>query len=100
MSDAEKGDAVLSLWANFDKYETIKDVAEAIKAHPRSVEGWVSQSRRVSPKVKEYSISRTLQDEHVQKLLKYAHPVQEKLAKVIIDRKISAAIWDVFNKLI
>lgn len=91
MTDAEKGDAVLSLWANYDKYETINDVVEAIKANPRTVEGWVSQSRRVSPKVKQYVILRTLRNHHVRMLLKYPHSVQEKLAKVIIDRNITAS---------
>lgn len=90
LSDAEKGDAVLSLWANYEKYKTIKDVASAINAHHRSVELWVSKSRKLSQKVKNYVATRTLTDEHARELMKYPHTIQDKLAEVIIRKKISS----------
>jgi len=91
LSDAEKGDAVLALWANYDKYETLKDVVQAINSSDSSVRHWIYQSKKISPKVKEWRISASLEDEHLEKLAKYPHSIQEKLAKVIIDHKISAA---------
>lgn len=90
LSDAEKGDAVLSLWANYDKYETIKDVALAINTPQGTVYDWTKQSRKLSEKIKEAVSSRLLMNEHARQLMKYPHSVQNKLADVIIKRGISS----------
>jgi len=92
LTDAEKGDGVLALWANYDKYETIKDVANAIHKPCQTVEGWVRQSRKLSPKVREYGVSHILENEHVHQLVKYPHSIQDRLAAVIIRKKISASV--------
>lgn len=90
LSDAEKGDAVLELWALDDKYETYKDVADSIVIPEGTVYHWVNQSRRLSPQLKEYTASYTLTNEHAKALLKYPHSVQDKLAKTIIKKGISS----------
>ncbi len=84
LTDAEKGDAVLNLWANYDKYETIKAVAEAIKANYGTVKNWVYQSSKLSPKVKGHVAMTSLTNEHAYSLAKYSHGVQNKLADMII----------------
>lgn len=100
LTDAEKGDAVLSLWANYDKYETIKDVAEAINVpYPTVIYNWCPSSRRLSPKIKELLHASTLTERHTQVLLKYPHSIQNRLADVIINRKISSAKVRDFLKL-
>ena len=52
LSDAEKGDAIYQLWA-FDKYETIKEVCEAIQIPYNTVaRKWLPKARRLSKKIK------------------------------------------------
>lgn len=88
LTNAEKGDAVLALWA-FDKYETIKDVANAINISYETVRNeWVSKSRKLSEKVKECVARHALTERAAQRLLKYPHSTQDKLAKAIIDYNI------------
>lgn len=89
LTDAEKGDAVYALWA-YDKYETIKDVAEAIDISQNTVYIWTRQSRKLSPKVRDAVNRRLLMNEHAKELVRYSHPVQNKLAEVMIRRKISS----------
>jgi ParB family chromosome partitioning protein len=91
LSDAEKGDAVLSLWANYDKYNTLKDVADAIHVPPTTVvDFWVAKARKLSPNVRDRVASASLTDEHARVLLKYPHFIQDKLAKAIIKHGISS----------
>jgi len=91
LSDAEKGDAVLALWVNYDKFETLKDVANAIEANYDTVlYHWVRSSKKISPKLRDASASKQLTNEHIHQLIKYPHSVQNKLAKIIINRGISS----------
>lgn len=90
MSDAEKGDAVLNLWANYDKYDTLKDVAKSINKPYGSVSNWIYAARNISSKIKSFMASGNLTNEHVYQLVKYSHGVQNKLADVIIRKKISS----------
>lgn len=90
LTDAEKGDAVLTLWANYEKYETLRDVAEAIKVSYKTVRFvWVAKSEKLSQKVKMFVHNGSLTDEQSRLLLKYSHSTQEKLAKAMIDNKIT-----------
>lgn len=90
LSDAEKGDAVLSLWANYDKYETIKDVAEAINAPYTTVDNvWVAASKKLSPKLRTTLGCDSFSDTHARYVLKYPHSVQERLADISIKRKLT-----------
>lgn len=90
LSDAEKGDAVLALWANYDKYETLKDVAKALEIPYQTVKNWCNQSNNLSDKVKGTVASTLLTNEHAAQLVKYPHSVQNKLADTIIKRGISS----------
>ena len=83
MSDAEKGDAVLSLWANFDKYETIKDVSEEIKVPYNTVQKWLSQARHLSDKIKNMVSTGHIPTWTAKTLTKYPVITQDKLADVI-----------------
>ena len=90
LTDAEKGDAVLQLWA-FDKYETIKDVAKAINIPYGTIKThWIPKSRKLSPKVRGKVAVTSLTNEHAYQLMKYPHSTQDKLADVIIRKKISS----------
>ena len=89
LSDAEKGDAVLSLWANYEKYETLKDVAEAINVSHRTVETWTLKAKKLSEVVRNYVSARTLTDEHARVILKYPHSIQERLAEISIKNKLT-----------
>jgi len=99
LSDAEKGDAVLALWANYDKYETIKDVAEAIKLPYGAVKDWTLQSKQISGNIRKLREHMLLNDYHLRKLAKYPHTTQEKLAQVIIKKKIPTTNVLDFTKL-
>jgi len=91
LSDAEKGDAVLGLWAEYDEYETLKDVAEAINTPYSTVKDrWVAKSKKLSEKLKGIVADASLTNEHAQYLMRYSHSVQDKLADVIIRKGISS----------
>ena len=88
LTSAEKGDAVLALWA-LGKYKTFKEVAEVIKVPYETVKSnWLPKARKLSEFVKESVWTNTLGEQPAQLLLKYPHSVQDKLAKVIIDNDI------------
>lgn len=85
LTDAEKGEAVLGLWANYDKYKTIRDVADAINTPYKTVlDNWCRKARKLSDRVKEYLIYNALDRLTTIYLLKYSHAVQDKLAEVIV----------------
>jgi ParB/RepB/Spo0J family partition protein len=85
LTDAEKGDAVLSLWANYDRYKTIKDVADAINIPYKTVlDNWCRKARKLSDRVKEYLIYNAVDRLTTIYLLKHSHTVQDKLAEAIV----------------
>ena len=89
LTDAEKGDAVLNLWANYDKYKTIKDVAEAINTPYSTVKNlWVAHSRKLSPKLRGM-LGDTFTNTHGRYLLKYPHATQNDLADVSIKHNLT-----------
>jgi ParB family chromosome partitioning protein len=98
LTDAEKGDAVLSLWANYEKYETITGVAKAINVPFETVRVWTAKSRRLSDKVKKQVGFESLSDLHTKYLLKYPHSIQEKLASAIIKYKLTVRDFRQFYK--
>jgi len=76
----EKHVSVLALWANYDKYESLEDVAKAINVSPETVRThWIRAATKISPKLKECTASYKLTNEHIYQLLKYPHGVQDKL---------------------
>ena len=83
LSDADKGDAVLGLWANYEKYATLKDVADSIGANIKTVQGWTDKARKLSDEVKELLRAQTLTDYQARYLPKYPKYLQNKFAKVI-----------------
>jgi ParB family chromosome partitioning protein len=90
LSDAEKGDAVLSLWANYDKYEKIKDVAKAINVPYDTVIGiWVAKAHKLSPKLRNVVGDISFSEEHSRYVLRYSHSVQERLADISIKHKLT-----------
>ena len=91
MSDAEKGDAVLSLWANYDKYETIKEVAEAINVPYNTViTAWIPVSKKLSPNLKSVIAGdNSFSEEHGRELIKYPHTIQNEFANLILKKKIT-----------
>ena len=100
LTDADKGDAVYSLLANYEKYKTIKDVAGGINVPYNTVlRDWCPKARKLSEKVKQLISSNQLKDWHTQYLLKYSHSVQNKLAEAIIKHKISSTKMSEFVKL-
>ena len=88
LSDAEKGDAVLALWANYDKYETIKDIAQSINTGYSTALSWVRVANKLSEKVRNLEQSSALPEDAVRWLVKYPHSIQEKLANAIIQYNI------------
>ena len=90
LSDAEKGDAVLSLWANYDKYKTIQDVAKAIETNYSSVLYWTQKSQKLTNKVKTLIAEGKIDEGRTAKgLLRYSQDNQNKLAKVIASNQLS-----------
>lgn len=89
LSDAEKGDAVLSLWANYEKYETLKDVAEAISVNYGSMTHWIDFSKKLSDEAKSLVRAHNLSDYQVRYLPKYPKYVQNKLIQIIRERNLT-----------
>jgi len=83
LSDAEKGDAVLALWA-LGKYETIREIAKEIGFSEDLIANWVRKATKLSEKVRELSYTSTIPEDAALKLVKYPHSVQEKLANAIV----------------
>ena len=100
LSDAEKGDAVLSLWANYDKYETLEDVAKAINIPYGTIKVmWIPKARKLSPTIKALEIDFTLDKLTTFHLLKYTPSIQDKLGKKIADNSLSQRQATQFLKL-
>jgi ParB family chromosome partitioning protein len=102
LSDAEKGDAVLSLWANYDKYETLEDVAKAIGFACETIKRWVWASKQLSPKIRQMITpigKGGISNRAIRRLIKYSHGKQEELAQVIIAKKIPTTKVEEFTKL-
>ena len=100
LTDAEKGDAVLHLWSDYDKYENFNDVAKAIGFELPTVERWLWTSKYLSPKLRQLiSSNEELTNRKIRALVKYSHGKQEALAKVIISKKIPTTKVYEFTKL-
>jgi hypothetical protein len=67
-----------------------KDVADAINANFNGSINWICQSSKLSRKVKGHVAMTSLTNEHAYSLAKYPHSTQDKLADVIIRKKISS----------
>ena len=85
LTNAEKGDAVFTLWERFpDKYPTIKSVAEGINVPYGTVRNWCAKSAKLSEHVRELITRGQLTERASQYLLKYDHATQNKLANAIV----------------
>lgn len=90
LSDAEKGDAVLSLWANYDKYETIKSVAEAINIPYSHIEhDWIPKAKKLSPKVRIGIGTNSFSETHARCVVKYPHSIQERFAQTSVKHNLT-----------
>jgi ParB family chromosome partitioning protein len=85
LTNAEKGDAVYTLWERFpQKYPTIKSVADAISVPYGTVQKWCAKSRKLSEHIKELVARSLLTERAAHYLLKYDHDTQDKLAEAIV----------------
>lgn len=104
LSDAEKGDAIYQLWA-CGKYKTIKEACESIQIPYETVKAnWLPKARKLSQKVKELtsggeSALTSFSDFHARVVLKYSHSVQNKLADVSVERKLTSRQLQALAKL-
>jgi len=90
LTDAEKGDAVYALMENYpERYESVADVAREINTPSNTVLGWCRASEKLSPKVKRLIIADKLDDSKARYLLRYDHPTQDRLAEIIVERKLT-----------
>jgi len=91
LTDAEKGDAIYALLENYpDKYLSMASIAEKLTMPYNTILKWCRYSRKVSDFVKDAVGSARLGEDHVGYLMKYDHATQDKLAKVIIERKMTS----------
>jgi len=85
LTNAEKGDAVISLWENYpDKYPTFKSVSERLGVKYDTLAMWLRYSRKISPFLRESVSSSILGEDHARFLLKYNQTRQDKLARAIV----------------
>lgn len=90
LTESEKGDAVYALMEKYpERYPTMKDVAKSIQMPADTIYKWTRKSRKVSEHVKALTGLGKLLEDHVATLLKYAHPIQDKLADIIIKHKLN-----------
>lgn len=100
LSDADKGDGVYALMESHpEKYPTIKEVAKSLRTPPDTVYKWTTKSRKTSKHVKSLAVDGKLSEVHVTILLKYDHPIQDKLADLFIKHKFSSRNTREFIKL-
>lgn len=86
LTDAEKGDAVYTLWEAFpEKYPTIRSIADAVNASHGMVQVWCSKSRKLSGYVRKLVVEDKLSERAARSLLKYDNETQDKLAKAIVE---------------
>lgn len=91
LTNAEKGDAVYALLENYpEKYQTTKSVSDKINVPYDTVIKWCRYSRKVSDYVKNVVGADNLGEDQVGYLVKYNHPTQEKLAKMIVEHKLTS----------
>jgi ParB family chromosome partitioning protein len=85
LTDAEKGDAIYTLWQRFpEKYPSIDSIATVIGMSSTTVRNWCEKSQKLSDKVREYIARDELTERAAQELLKYDRETQVKLARAII----------------
>ena len=54
LSNAEKGDQVIKLWASYDEFGSIKSVSERIGIpYDTVIHHWIPQAKKLSQKLKE-----------------------------------------------
>lgn len=89
LTDKEKGDAVYALWAQIGG--TLQDIADKLNVKKRTMDSWCDKSRKLSPKVNRSILigKDKISETHALLLLKYPHNVQERLAKIVIERELS-----------
>jgi ParB family chromosome partitioning protein len=85
LTDAEKGDAIYTLWERFpEKYPSIDSIATVIGMSSTTVRNWCDKSQKLSDKVRDYIARHELTERAAQELLKYDRETQVKLARAII----------------
>jgi ParB/RepB/Spo0J family partition protein len=100
LTDAEKGDAVLSLLENYpDKYPTLKSIAEALNKSHNIIMFWTYKSRRLSAFVKESLAQSRLEEKKAQYLMKYDYSIQDKLAEKIMAHELTTSQTITYLKL-
>ena len=100
LTESEKGDAVLTLLEEYaEKYPTLTSIAKAIDKSPAYILMWVAKSRKLSDNVKKLIDTTALSDRQARHLLKYDHATQDKLARVIVRKKIATTLVPDFVKL-
>ena len=100
LTESEKGDAILTLLEKYpEKYPTLTSIAEAINKTPTYIRMWVAKSRKLSDNVKKFIDAMALSDRQARHLLKYDHATQDKLAKVIVRKKMPTTLVPDFVKL-
>lgn len=100
LTDAEKGDAVLTLWREYpDKYKTIRDVAKSIGTPYSTVmNNWMQKARRLSPTVRQLIARDELGEQQGLLLMKYDRDTQEKLVSIIWHQILSLEETEEFLK--
>jgi len=89
LTHAEKGDAVYGLWA-MDKYDTIKEVAEAINISYDLIKSqWLPKARKLSEVARKGVIEHTIDEMTAKRLVKYPLQTQDKLARIVSKKSLS-----------
>lgn len=101
LTDAEKGDAILSLCDNYpDEFPTFKAVADKLKLSYKSVKDvWVSKARKISPFLRQCLFEQALGENQIHHLMKYDHATQDLLASKIAAHKLKNTPTIKFLKL-
>lgn len=93
LTDAEKGDGFLALFLSEDcPYKIQKDLAEKLQLNYNTIGQWTRQAKRLSPKIKEEltMCAHGFSNFHAHWLLKYPHNIQDKLAKISIQKNLTS----------
>lgn len=91
LTNSEKGDAIWTLIEGYpERYPSIKSVCDALSlSYNLARSDWCAKSRKLSDLVKECILQGRLTETDGRVLIKYEHPVQDRLAKFLINSNLN-----------
>jgi len=101
LTEAEKGDAILSLLQNrYDRYPSLRAVADKLKVNYWTMTNkWIPKARKASPYLRDLTARGEVLESQMAALLKYEPHIQDFLVRKIMDHALNREQTIKFLKL-